>query len=134
MHKIGSHYILRGGVFSRNASSHTPVSYTHLDVYKRQGYGLGLSIVARVVQRLGWKLEIQSSQGTGTRVCITFMTPENSHSPRVHRSIAPGTPMYFGEKRGRHAWCFVRTLAMGWHCIASVSYTHLDVYKRQRPP
>ena len=72
-----------------------PALFKRLDKGEEStGYGLGLSIVARVVQRLGWKLEIQSSQGTGTRVCITFMTPENSDSPRVHRSLAPGTPMY----------------------------------------
>ena len=81
-----------------------PALFKRLDKGEEStGYGLGLSIVARVVQRLGWKLEIQSSQGTGTRVCITLMTPENSDSPRVHRSLAPGTPMYFGEKRHQHA-------------------------------
>ncbi len=36
------------------------------------GYGLGLSIVARIAQRIGWKIDIHSHTGTGTRVCITF--------------------------------------------------------------
>ncbi len=36
------------------------------------GYGLGLSIVARIAQRIGWKIDVHSHTGTGTRVCITF--------------------------------------------------------------
>lgn len=36
------------------------------------GFGLGLSIVSRVAERLGWKVDIQSRRGSGTRVSITF--------------------------------------------------------------
>lgn len=36
------------------------------------GHGLGLSIVDRVTQRLGWHLEAQSVVGTGTRVSVFF--------------------------------------------------------------
>jgi len=36
------------------------------------GYGLGLSIVARIAQRTDWKLDIQSHEGEGTRVRIAF--------------------------------------------------------------
>lgn len=41
------------------------------------GYGLGLSIVSRVAQRLGWAVNIQSHSGMGTRVSITF--PDSVH-------------------------------------------------------
>ncbi len=46
------------------------------------GYGLGLSIVDRVTQRLGWCLEMQSARGTGTRVSIVFSNPETK--PLLH--------------------------------------------------
>ncbi|MFZ2971280.1 MAG: HAMP domain-containing sensor histidine kinase [Ferribacterium limneticum] len=36
------------------------------------GHGLGLSIVARISQQLGWKIDIQSHPGEGTKVCIDF--------------------------------------------------------------
>lgn len=38
------------------------------------GCGLGLSIVARVTELLGWQLEIDSEQHKGTRVTIRFAT------------------------------------------------------------
>lgn len=41
------------------------------------GFGLGLSIVARVAQRLGWLVDIQSRSGIGTRVGITFSGESN---------------------------------------------------------
>ena len=49
------------------------------------GFGLGLSIVSRVAHRIGWTVEIQSAQGAGTRVCITFLSPKNAkNSHQVH--------------------------------------------------
>ena len=41
------------------------------------GYGLGLSIVARVAQRLGWTVVIESHHAAGTRVRITFAGRES---------------------------------------------------------
>lgn len=37
-----------------------------------QGHGLGLSIVARIAERINWKIDIESYAGQGTRVRITF--------------------------------------------------------------
>lgn len=36
------------------------------------GHGLGLSIVARISQRLGWKIEMRSESGKGTRFRFSF--------------------------------------------------------------
>ena len=73
-------------------TTHHPVSYTHLDVYKRQ------------VQRVGVSLFFSSagsrSGGQKIRLCPTPAT--GTHSLPARRP-------------------------------ASVSYTHLDVYKRQMP-
>lgn len=42
------------------------------------GFGLGLSIVSRVAHRLGWTVEIQSVQGAGTQVRVTFLLPKTA--------------------------------------------------------
>lgn len=39
---------------------------------KSEGHGLGLSIVARVAQRLRWLVELDSRSGEGTRVTVRF--------------------------------------------------------------
>ena len=72
-------------------SPYTPVSYTHLDVYKRQG---------------------QKVYPTGFRLGIT----ENWRS------------RWFAEKD------YAKTLGNDLEIRKSVSYTHLDVYKRQGRP
>ncbi|HNN08092.1 MAG TPA: HAMP domain-containing sensor histidine kinase, partial [Azospira sp.] len=50
-----------------------------------EGYGLGLSIVARVAQRLKWHVELSSVSGRGTRVRLSFcpdLLPESSWNSR----------------------------------------------------
>jgi len=39
-----------------------------------KGSGLGLTIVKRLCDRLGWKLEIESETGRGTTVQLIFQT------------------------------------------------------------
>ena len=46
------------------------VSYTHLDVYKRQG--LGLAIAKKIVDRLDGDIAIESKKGVGTTVTMTL--------------------------------------------------------------
>lgn len=46
--------------------------HRHVKGEESCGHGLGLSIVDRVTQRLGWHLEAQSVVGTGTRVSVFF--------------------------------------------------------------
>ena len=72
---------------------HTPVSYTHLDVYKRQVHTAGKSKQDLAAAHLF------SDGGNGRLAEI------------VHRPVAVGVT----------------------DRIETVSYTHLDVYKRQRP-
>jgi signal transduction histidine kinase len=51
-----------------------PALFKRLDKGKEStGFGLGLSIVSRVAERLGWTVDIQSRSGAGTRVSITFL-------------------------------------------------------------
>lgn len=40
------------------------------------GYGLGLSIVARISERLGWQVDVTSEPGKGTRFRFVFPTTE----------------------------------------------------------
>lgn len=44
----------------------------HVKGEDSSGYGLGLSIVARVAQRLGWKVSLHGGEGGGTRVRVVF--------------------------------------------------------------
>lgn len=44
----------------------------HSKGIESQGNGLGLSIVARVADMLGWQVSIDSQAGVGTRVCVSF--------------------------------------------------------------
>ena len=46
------------------------VSYTHLDVYKRQG--LGLHIVAKYAELMNGSIKAESELGEGTEFIITF--------------------------------------------------------------
>ena len=50
-----------------------PSLFTRLDKGEgSSGYGLGLSIVARIAQRLGWRIDVESHRGAGTRISLTF--------------------------------------------------------------
>jgi len=48
------------------------VTQTHIKGKDSQGFGLGLSIVSRLCKRFGWKLDIDSQLGKGTRVRILW--------------------------------------------------------------
>ena len=86
---------------SRQVSPHprsdTPVSYTHLDVYKRQSHThIAFEVFIEIIE-----------------ACI-------SHPERSLLNIAFMT--------GEQATCLLDPKLMN---IGAVSYTHLDVYKRQ---
>ena len=40
-----------------------------------EGYGVGLSIVKRLVDRFDWKLEVESEEGEGTAFTVRFPQP-----------------------------------------------------------
>ena len=48
------------------------VSYTHLDVYKRQG----LHLVRQIVDRCGGEISIDTEEGEGTCFTLTFTRKE----------------------------------------------------------
>ncbi len=50
------------------------VTQSHGSRDLNKGFGLGLSIVQRLCDRLGWKLEIESKIGLGTTVKLIFQT------------------------------------------------------------
>ena len=103
--------------------SHTPVSYTHLDVYKRQEY-----------------IKISSQRTLG------FKRPANSSWRDYDRTFvkSPGLPAY---KHGYPPIACTNNLIIETikaekvpktitgpailNMLPPVSYTHLDVYKRQ---
>ena len=50
------------------------VTQSHIRGDREKGFGLGLTIVKRLCDRLGWKLEIESETGRGTTVQLIFRT------------------------------------------------------------
>jgi len=50
------------------------VTQLHLRGARGKGFGLGLSIVKRLCDRLGWRLKIESEKGRGTAVELIFQT------------------------------------------------------------
>ena len=48
------------------------VNQLHLRGDRYQGFGLGLSIVKRLCERLGWRLKIESEKGRGTKAQLIF--------------------------------------------------------------
>ena len=48
------------------------VTQSRLPGDRYQGFGLGLSIVKRLCDRLGWQLKIDSERGRGTRAQLIF--------------------------------------------------------------
>jgi signal transduction histidine kinase len=50
------------------------VTQLHLRGDRDKGFGLGLSIVKRLCDRLGWRLKIESEKGRGTAVELIFRT------------------------------------------------------------
>ncbi|RDX35844.1 sensor histidine kinase [Kangiella sp. HD9-110m-PIT-SAG07] len=51
---------------------HEPFYREHRENIKVKGFGLGLSIVYRICEQLGWKLDIESKQGEGTKATLTI--------------------------------------------------------------
>ena len=110
-----------------NASAaKTPVSYTHLDVYKRQVFDL-INIDGTVVIGEG-ELDEAPMLYIGERL-------GNGHPPKVDVAVDPlegtnilakGLPNAIAVVGVAEEGCFL-------HAPDAVSYTHLDVYKRQVP-
>ena len=100
---------LGGRSLSRTKRHPTPVSYTHLDVYKRQPWNpvtTGITLCWNIYKR-GVVGDVNDSTGpTG---------------PLINDGETPACP---SMTTSRHSSATPRS-------CGSVSYTHLDVYKRQ---
>ena len=55
---------------------HEPFYRENRENIKVKGFGLGLSIVYRICEQLGWKLVIESEQGQGTKATLTIPQKE----------------------------------------------------------
>jgi signal transduction histidine kinase len=55
---------------------HEPFYRENRESIKVKGFGLGLSIVYRVCEQLGWKLSIESQQKAGTKAILQILKPE----------------------------------------------------------
>ena len=94
------------------------VSYTHLDVYKRQSQRLPSRRSALT------RPTIAKIAENWTRTIVTRTT---TSSPRRRRTRANGKTRIRWSSRTRR----LKTLRFTQTCLRAVSYTHLDVYKRQ---
>ena len=99
-----------------------PVSYTHLDVYKRQVQAAAKKAVGLVVQ--GGQRTVSEAEEANICLLYTSLLPTRKTRPLtvIDRSFQANI-LHIGGK------CFFLNFpAIG---IFAVSYTHLDVYKRQ---
>ncbi len=81
-------------------SSVRSVSYTHLDVYKRQGF--------------------------------SFPSDRGGLLRRISRqTVLACTPIALAMSAREKPWSSISAIVSRWSSVRSVSYTHLDVYKRQ---
>ena len=130
-----------------------PVSYTHLDVYKRQTLTLTAALgvnddqIGPVIQ-----LALQTPFVGGVTIQPVFGSGRSAGIDPVDRLTHTGVLARLGEQTdGQITWrdltalpcshphCasvgyFLRDDSGQWRSLVSVSYTHLDVYKRQFQP
>jgi signal transduction histidine kinase len=58
----------------------------HVKGDESRGSGLGLSIVTRLVDIMGWRIDIDSHQGVGTRVAVRFADPAGTSAESAAKS------------------------------------------------
>ena len=106
-----------------------PVSYTHLDVYKRQEYGEDMVKLAIYPDNFTEELE------TTIQTIVNLSDDPQMKAIIVNQSV-PGTTEAF--RKIKESRPDILCIAGESHedlpeigSAAAVSYTHLDVYKRQ---
>ena len=109
-----------------------PVSYTHLDVYKRQAYGedgdVTGEVARRILQNCKAKKETTDTEGTSMKTVIltSFKSDVRAHMLQDLLKNEGIESMLQGEYTAQ-----VLAYIPGMEIKVPVSYTHLDVYKRQ---
>ena len=158
MRAVGNSLIRRkpGGLFplfrplGEFRLGHGPVSYTHLDVYKRQAQTFWRNMVQKEDGRLLRKGDGYTNGETQTyRVSFPAeVTPERMAAGRRTHAVHAGELLGIALFRAMQKLLDIRELlfemeghgrdrrgmrgterTVGW--FTAVSYTHLDVYKRQ---
>ena len=125
----------------------TAVSYTHLDVYKRQGHALvsalqkdsepvqKITIVPRTMGALGYVMQVPEEEKylnteKEIRAMLVGFLGGRAAEEIVFDTVTTGASNDI-EKATRIARAMVTQYGMSKK-FGPVSYTHLDVYKRQR--
>ena len=128
---------------SLESAKAVPVSYTHLDVYKRQvllnlkyeisGSDMSDSAVVRHLRSLGARIAVgHAAENVGDvqvlvkSTAISDDNPELVEARKRNIAIIPRAEMLAELMRLRQGIAIA-----GTHGKTTVSYTHLDVYKRQ---
>ena len=106
------------GTGNRKLVCRLSVSYTHLDVYKRQPYGVGQA-------QLGYLNSGVTGTGPGN-----FGSTENQRRNQFFGPRYFDTDMTIMKYTGIPRWEGAK-VGIGAQFFNPVSYTHLDVYKRQ---
>ena len=111
-----------------------PVSYTHLDVYKRQDLDSALEVHANNFKTL----RVLKENLYLTNICCSPDYNNKEHMYRIFKSFILFTKknetMYYGcYIKCYGCYAIGKTLGFLEYFInnKAVSYTHLDVYKRQ---
>ena len=98
-----------------------PVSYTHLDVYKRQDWLI-----------LGCRLQLQEGDQKEIRDVMDSRRKRRMDSQPLNKPCAGSV---FRNPESHQAWQLIESIGMRGKRIGgamAVSYTHLDGYKRQK--
>lgn len=66
--------------------------FTRLDTSRNDSYGLGLSIVYRIIEKLGGEVGVESKPGQGT--LFYFTLPGENHVSQYQKTTAAGAPRY----------------------------------------
>ena len=98
------------------------VSYTHLDVYKRQLFKISPDETLNIIQEL-YEKKLVTYPRTDARVLSTAVSKE------IHKNI--GGLRNFPPVKEIAEHILQNNMQKGIEKTRSVSYTHLDVYKRQ---
>ena len=113
-----------------------PVSYTHLDVYKRQGQGFLTAFAGKIVSK-GQNIRVRGASSSDPIEDLTGLIETDAHAQPgdsggpvfdAQREVLGMTTAGSSDAGNNKTTAFAVPIA---DALGAVSYTHLDVYKRQ---